>query len=430
MALLKIGDVVRAPLDGTLRAFYLDSPIPGTSLDRTTVEVSGWLIGARSQAREVQLWDEDILLRTIPVNVPRPDVVAEHTDAPERTGFWSLTGTLGLERNFKLDLRALFDDGTKAELGSISGTRHPIASAETRFSPVLLTSLGRTGTTLLMGLLSAHPTIVADRTFPYETFPARYWLHLLQVLAEPAKNGESSAAETYALDLSHVGANPFHTAPLTNDPEVAELFGRSYVERLARFCQESIDEFYGAVAAKQGKPTAELFVEKAHPDHVPRIARDLYPAAREIFLVRDFRDLICSVLAFNEKRGTLEFGRAQFETDEEYVGWIGIGAGWLVNAWRARKTTSHLVRYEELARRPAETLDGMLGYLEVDRDPELVDVLVRGAFEHPDFTDHRTSESIERSIGRWRRDLPPSLRPAVRRALAEALSEFGYEADG
>jgi hypothetical protein len=42
---------------------------------------------------------------------------------------------------------------------------------------------------------------------------------------------------------------------------------------------------------------------------VPRIARDLYPRANEIFLVRDFRDLICLVLAFNEKRGTVEFGR-------------------------------------------------------------------------------------------------------------------------
>lgn len=420
-------DVVLASRDGAVRAFHLDNPSAGTSLDRTTIEVSGWLVGTRTQPREVQLWEKDILLRRIPVNVPRPDVVAVHPEAPERAGFWSLAGTLGLERHFKLDLRAVFEDGTTAELGSIAGTRHPIASAETRLSPVLLTSLGRTGTTLLMGLLSAHPEIVADRAFPYETFPARYWLHLLQVLAEPANHGQSSAAETYALELSHVGANPFHTAPVTNDPEMAEFFGRTYVERLARFCQESIDAFYGTVAAKQGKEGARFFVEKAHPDHVPRVARDVYPTAKEIFLVRDFRDLICSVLAFNDKRGTVEFGRAQFETDEEYVAWIGMVARCLVNAWKAREATSHLVRYEDLARRPNETIEGVLAYVGVERDTELVDGLVRGAFEHPALADHRTSHSIEESIGRWHRELPPSLRPAVHEALDDALSEFGYE---
>jgi hypothetical protein len=88
VALLEITDVVQAPPDGALRASYLDSPAAGTSLDRKTFEVSGWVIGTHSQAREVQLRERDILLRTIPVNVARPDVVAAHAGAPERTGFW------------------------------------------------------------------------------------------------------------------------------------------------------------------------------------------------------------------------------------------------------------------------------------------------------------------------------------------------------
>jgi hypothetical protein len=426
VALLEITDVVPAPPNEALRAYYLDSPAVGTSLDRTTLEVSGWVIGASSPAREVELWMGKVFQRRVPVHVARPDVVAVHPGAPDRTGFWSLLGTLRLERDFRLDLRVVFEDRTAAELGSICGTRLPITSAETRFDPLLLTSLGRTGTTLLMGLLSAHPAIVADRTFPYEVFPARYWLHLLQVLAEPADHNESPNVENFALDLYRVGANPFHTAPVTNDPEMAELLGGSYVERLTRFCQQSIDEFYGALAAKQGKPSAKFFVEKSHPDHVSRVARDVYPGSREVFLVRDFRDLICSVLAFNEKRGIVDFGRAQFETDEEYVRWIGRNAKRLANAWKARQPTSYLVRYEELASRPVETLTDVLAYLGLDQNPKLVAAIVRGAFEHPDVTGHRTSRSVEESIGRWRRELPDSLRPAVREELNESLSEFGY----
>jgi hypothetical protein len=37
----------------------------------------------------------------------------------------------------------------------------------------MVTSLGRTGTTLLMSLLSSHPAVVAHRTYPHEIFPAK-----------------------------------------------------------------------------------------------------------------------------------------------------------------------------------------------------------------------------------------------------------------
>jgi hypothetical protein len=278
-----------------------------------------------------------------------------------------------------------------------------------------------------MGLLSAHPKIVADRTYPYENFPARYWLHQLRVLAEPADHGESSHPSTFSRDHRKIGHNPFHTAPLSNDPELADLFGRSQVERLARFCQESIDAFYGTLAAQQGKPDARFFVEKFHPDHVPRIARDLYPGAKEIFLVRDFRDLLCSVLAFNEKRGTVDFGRERYDSDEEYVGWIAMGAGWLVSAWKARAETSHLIRYEDLATRPAETIEAALAYLDVERSPELIGELVREAFGHPEVENHRTTGTVEASVGRWKRDLPRGLRSAVRDHLDAPLAELGYE---
>lgn len=427
MALLEITDVVQAPPDPALRAWYLDSPAAGTTFERTTFEVAGWVIGARSPAREVQLRSRGRFVKKIPVNVARPDVVAAHDGAPERTGFSSPVGAVGFERDFRIELSAVLEDETTAALGSIGVSRQPIATSETRFNPLLVTSLGRTGTTLLMGLLAAHPEIVAEQTYPYESFAARYWLHLVRILAAPADHDESSHPSAFTQDHRRIGHNPFHTAPLTNDPAIAELLGRTYVERLARFSQESIDELYGALAANQGKPDARFFVEKFHPDHVPRIALELYPGAREIFLVRDFRDVLVSVLAFNEKRGTVDFGRERFQTDEEYVDWIRMGAEWLVTAWKDRQATSHLVRYEDLATRPVETFETALAYLEVDRSPELVEALVGGAFEHPGVDGHRTTPSVEDSVGRWRRELPRGLRSAVHRELDGLLAELEYE---
>jgi hypothetical protein len=102
----------------------------------------------------------------------------------------------------------------------------------------MVTSLGRTGTTLLVSLLASHPAVVAHRTYPYEIFPAKYWLHMLRVLAEPANHRESSQAEDFSEDIWNVGHNPFHTAPITDNPDLIQLFGRSYVQVSHVLCRE------------------------------------------------------------------------------------------------------------------------------------------------------------------------------------------------
>jgi hypothetical protein len=428
VALLEITEVWQAPPSEALLASYLDSPAPGTALDRTTFEVGGWAIGRDSPAESVEVVAGERRVRAIPLWVERPDVVAVHPGAPATSGFWSLCGTLPLEREFRLDVRAVLADGTRAVLGSIAGKREPIrTSFRPQLKPLLVTSLGRTGTTLLMSLLAAHPSIVAYRSYPYETFPARYWLHLLRVLAEPADRAHSSNPSTFTGDIWRIGYNPFHTAPPTHAPELAELFGRTYVERLAGFCQESIDDFYRVTASLQGQADAKLFLEKFQPDALPRLAWDLYPEMKEIVLVRDFRDLICSVFAFNEKRGTVDFGRDGFQSDADYASYVASRGRELLDAWKSRRDRAELVRYEDLATEPAATLKRILAYLELEDDPAIVKKMTAAAFDHPDASSHRTTAGVEESIGRWKRDLPPALRPVVSESLDPVLAELGYE---
>jgi hypothetical protein len=426
--LLEITEVTQAPSSETLLASYLDSPTPGTVLERTAFELGGWAIGRRSRIESVEVVAREKMIRKIPLWIDRPDVAAVHSEAPPTSGFWSLCGTVPLERQFTLDVRAVLADGTRTWIASIAGRREPVqTSFRPQLKPLLVTSLGRTGTTLLMSLLAAHPAIVAYRAYPYETFPARYWLHLFRVLAEPADRAHSSDPSNFTADLWRVGYNPFHTAPATHVPELADLFGRSYVERLARFCQESIDDFYRATASLQEQPGAELFAEKFQPDALPRIAWDLYPEMKEIVLVRDFRDLICSVFAFNEKRGTVDFGRDGFQSDADYVRYVGQRARELLDAANSRRDRAELVRYEDLATDPMGTLEHLLRYLGVDDDPAIVQAMARTAFESAALDEHRTTPSIADSIGRWRRELAPELLAACREHLDPVLGECGYE---
>ena len=428
MAFLEITEVSQATPAGPLRGSYIDRPAVGADGHATTFRIAGWVLGARSRAREIQVMEDGLAARTIPVSVARPDVVAVHRGAPEVSGFESTVSTLGLESEFTLRLDAVLEDGTRVDAGSIHGRRQALApSYEPRFRALLVTSLGRTGTTLLMNALSAHPAVVAYPIHPYEIFPARYWLHLLRVLAEPADHANSSHPSHFAQDLQRIGHHPFNQSPITDHPELGELFGRSYVERLAGFSLESIDGFYEALSRVEGKPEAQFYAEKFQPDHLPRIARELDPRTKELILVRDFRDLICSVFAFNEKRGTVDFGREQFSRDEDYVRYIGLHARRLVGAWRSRRETARLVRYEELATRPQETLAQLFAYIGVDGGPETVQALVRAAFDNPHFDGHRTSGTVEESIGRWRRELPRRLRRVVEEELNPALAELGYE---
>jgi hypothetical protein len=250
---------------------------------------------------------------------------------------------------------------------------------------------------------------------------------MLRVLAEPANREQSSRSEGFSDDIWKVGHNPFHTAPITDHPELLQLLGQSYVQRLAAFAQKSIDDFYMAVAKAQNQPNPDFFAEKFHPDHVPRIAWELYPDAREIILMRDWRDVICSIFAFNAKRNTISFGRERFTSDEEYVAYIGKGAERLLEAWKSRSAVSHLVRYEDLVNNPMETLDSMLEYLALDRRSEIVERMVGSAFQNPRFDCHRTSRSVEESVGRWRSELPPSLRRVCHEAFGRVLAELGYD---
>ncbi len=158
------------------------------------------------------------------------------------------------------------------------------------------------------------------------------------------------------------------------------------------------------------------------------MASELYPNGRELFLVRDFRDMVCSMLAFNEQRGVSGFGRAEADTDVEFVNTLGSQATSLAHAWERRRDRAHLVRYEELVLDPARALAGLLDHVGVDSRPETVRAMLGGLEEEiPELREHATSDSAQSSIGRWRTDLDAELAEACERAFGPALELFGYE---
>jgi LPS sulfotransferase NodH len=152
-----------------------------------------------------------------------------------------------------------------------------------------------------------------------------------------------------------------------------------------------------------------------------------YPEAAVLHIIRDGRDVVCSLLErgwLREREGHDDAGqpygthaRAWVEPerrDEFTRAREATRAAW---AWRryltaAREAPEHTleIRYEEIATDPTAAAERIAGRL--DTDPEELAVALR--------------EVHSRSIGRWRRDLTPEQIEDVEREAGPLLRELGY----
>ena len=409
--------------------FSLDQPTAGTERDNYALHLNGWVLGRHSPVTGVEVYYKDKLIRTMQLDYPRPGLADSHPGFADENakGFNELVGVVGFSPEFRLNLRAVVEgEAASVPFATIRARHEPIrTSFDPRLQPIMLTSLPRTGTTRIMRMLAVHPGIVVFRRFPYEHNNAEYWAHTRKVLVEPANTVESSGRELHT-DFWWVGNNPFYDRHIDEQPEYSRWFARTYTERLASFCQQSIDDWYTTVARRHHQDGAVYFAEKHRPGQIPTLLWELYPRAKEICLVRDPRDMICSVMKFFGKD---EGARSRAQSDEQFIHWMGGSVLELYDDWVARSDRAHLLRYEDSVLAPAETLTSLLDYLGLDSSPAIVQKMLNAADEGTPahFPQHQTSGSPEASIGRWRRDLNESLQAACEQAFSRVLSGFDYQ---
>ncbi len=196
------------------------------------------------------------------------------------------------------------------------------------------------------------------------------------------------------------------------------------VEQAARQLRRVVERVR-RLAAVRGLRCVEQTPEAAYL--VDAIAR-AYPRARVVHIVRDGRDVVCSLL----ERGWLSFDRdGRDDVGQPYGAdarfWVeperrtefesasnATRAAW---AWRryvgaARQHADHLLelRYEEVVRDPVCTAQRLAAHLEAD----------------PDRLTAALARAHERSVGRWRRDLSPEQLADVEREAGALLRELGY----
>jgi Sulfotransferase family len=392
---------------------------------------------ADTDVDHLEVWHGHRKLREVSVRL-----IAEHGEDSEQPdpgpdeslrlyAISELVGTVRLPRTFTVTVRVVLASGAQFNAGTITGTRPALAlppGMTPLLSPLMVTSLGRTGTTWMMRLLSKHPELVLYERYPFEVRPRGYWTHWLQVMAEPGNHRESTPLTGFYAQQWSVGADPFFSARLMRDvPEIALQLAGEHVVALAGLAHQAAETYYRSCMAQFGRPNARFSVEKHVAGHIPHLLSELYPGAKEIVLVRDPRDMLASMLAFNEKRGSVEFGRDRVESDGDFVRQLARGVSNLMEHWRARREHAHLVRYEDLLTMPEDVLSKTFDYVGIDASTAMVQrVLQQGSEPDAALQFHMTSRDQSASIGRWERDLPADIQALCGEEFGPVLVEFGY----
>jgi hypothetical protein len=417
-----------------LHGGWLDGPVEGGASATHSFEVVGWALGKAAKVEALQVLDGRQVIAELPPSEVRTDIARAYPDVEwaENSGFKGLVRAIELEREFSVDVVARLEGGGSFPLATVYGERSPLSVDRTpALNPLMLTTIGRSGSKWLAWLLSCHPSVVAFQPLVFEPRVATYWMTAFRSMSAPSSYLRQIHAERWDEPRWWLGDGAT-ALPAPLEPGMAAWLGTVGVDNLAALCQEQAEAFYLEVGRSSGKPGARYFAEKFLLDPVLLdLTTEIFPGARELILVRDFRDRLSSVFAWNEMRGERGFGHDAEMSKAEYLAErVNADAEGLLSRWHQKGESAHLVRYEDLILEPRQTLTGILGFLEVDAGADAVGETLELANRPNELLDgHRTVSDPAQTIGRWRRDLPPDLAAECNEILAPVLAEFGYATD-
>jgi hypothetical protein len=272
----------------------------------------------------------------------------------------------------------------------------PDVSTHRPGGPILLSTSGRTGSTAVMAVMAQHPNIVVAGTRPFEIELGCYYAYALRTLTATGDHLKSLRTDniTASENRFSIGFNPYFRArhrEVFKNPAVLESYMKSRLPaRLGSAFREIILDYYGEVARDQELEDPIYFAEKSLPEPDSRLGiRFMFPKVREVVLIRDLRDVVCSSTSSS---GT-EFDRALEAT---------AAAAKQLQAIEAHKSSSIMfLRYEDFVLDNTKTIERLfrfLGLYPIASDERGMSDL---------FATHATSSSPAASIGRWKKDLTP-----------------------
>jgi hypothetical protein len=352
-------------------------------------------------------------------------------------GFHVRVSKLGIPPEMDLQVFVHVDEGgirREYLAGRLTGLpSHRLRLSYTsQFAPLLVTGAGRSGTTLLMSLLSKHPEILVAREAASEFRQATYLWYAAHVLTGPANFDYSMKPDAFEnpVDQVAIGYNPYTShvyGRQLGSSAVLEWQDRDFAAATCDFICKQIDIFVSALARDYGKTRVRYYAEKTLVSRALNFVRNIYPDEREIFILRDPRDVFISAREFNRRRGGESFGRDKIPTDVEWLLGICRDVEVVARSYESSRSRGIRVRYEDLIRETRREVARIVGWLEIDSRERVVDELMSAVSEEV-RAGHGTSRTARESIGRWRTELTDEEKCVVVASFGETLAALGYDA--
>ncbi|MBO6565054.1 MAG: sulfotransferase [Pseudomonadales bacterium] len=309
-------------------------------------------------------------------------------------------------------------------LGRIDGNKTFISHQSSTFTALTLNCLGRTGSSLMMRYLGLHPSISIAGQHPFEVAVARYYFRRTR---RQCSNCEDWFENQFAQNLDGQ-QNPWYQYEQVQwmGEHQTDFFGRSQISREIELCRATVDDFYQGFTDEAVNP--KYFCEKLGSGIVDHDdLKEVWPNAKRIILIRDFRDNFASMLSYCNRKGSKEFGLQFFNKESDWIESLAKKAKQMLSEYQ--RGSSHFVFYEQLVHNPIEVLTSLFEELGIDNTDKLVNKIVKECADSitvPELYSHMTSKTVGASIGRWSQDVPDDLMHVVEQEFAEALRGFGY----
>jgi hypothetical protein len=371
----------------------LDDANPTRSL-RVDVEVNGKLFGSPAADR------------------PRPDL--ENAYGGGDHGFvYEFDPPLAIVRDHHV--RILFKGSQQVVPNGDRVLSSVSISAGGRLAPVLVSASGRAGSTVLMQNLASHPAISVANLYPFETELLKYYGHAFTVLSSFGDHKKSGKPESFIDNHRFIGANPFYMHPFDrafkNEQSFFEFYQHFVPRELARTFRDIVTEFYVSLAEDAGKTNVSHFAEKNQLAGNARwFARNIFGTVREIVLLRDLRDTLCSFRSFWS------------QPTEEAMRLLMLSYNAIMTVLEEGKSDVLFLKYEDLILREKATMRVVAAFLGIGEFPRESSTAQATLFEQ-----HGTSKSPISSIGRWKQELSGDEIEQTTRAFEPFLRAFGYE---
>lgn len=296
--------------------------------------------------------------------------------------------------------------------------------SDTPLKPLLVLFPARSGSTLLMQLFGTSPKIVFERESPFEIRYLSYYLRWAWQLADAGARPPEWTVQRLVHEQptpgNHNEPPPFPMPegfavdgpqPLWHD--TFRLAWNEFSRRARR--RES--------CAPGCDPDSIWYAEKTRTTFRWSL-QDLGISHRVVYLLRDPRDILESIWAFNKKRGTTYFSVRDGESKEAFT------KRFLDDRRRRFRVLLELapndpdcivVRYEDMIEDLGAVATRLSSWLGVQLDAGQV------LAQQKEFAHHMSSKGPKASIGRWRKELDRESCELFAEHLGAELQALGYD---